>query len=338
MKLLITRNHFVMPVLSLILSISALSCAGLAVAQSKADEKFPTRPISLIVPFAAGGPTDIVARLIAVPMGKSLGETIIVENVLGAGGTVAANKVAKAKPDGYTLFIYHIGMATAPALNDKLAYDPMKDFEYIGQVVDVPMVLLARKDFPPNNLKELIAYLKKNEKKVTMANAGPGAVSQLCGLVFMDAIGVKLTTIPYKGTGPAFNDLLGGQVDLLCDQTTQTLPFIKSDKVKTYGVTTPKRLPSIPNIPTLDEGGLKGFDVKVWHGIYAPKGTPAPILKKINTALKLALSDPTIKARMDESSIDIVPMAKVSEQGLKDHLEKEINRWGPLIRKANIPD
>ena len=338
MKLLITRNHFVMPVLSLILGISALSCAGLAVAQSKADEKFPTRPISLIVPFAAGGPTDIVARLIAVPMGKSLGETIIVENVLGAGGTVAANKVAKAKSDGYTLFIYHIGMATAPALNDKLAYDPMKDFEYIGQVVDVPMVLLARKDFPPNNLKELIAYLKKNEKKVTMANAGPGAVSQLCGLVFMDAIGVKLTTIPYKGTGPAFNDLLGGQVDLLCDQTTQTLPFIKSDKVKTYGVTTPKRLPSIPNIPTLDEGGLKGFDVKVWHGIYAPKGTPAPILKKINTALKLALSDPTIKARMDESSIDIVPMAKVSEQGLKDHLEKEINRWGPLIRKANIPD
>ena len=241
MKLLITRNHFVMPVLSLILGISALSCAGLAVAQSKADEKFPTRPISLIVPFAAGGPTDIVARLIAVPMGKSLGETIIVENVLGAGGTVAANKVAKAKPDGYTLFIYHIGMATAPALNDKLAYDPMKDFEYIGQVVDVPMVLLARKDFPPNNLKELIAYLKKNGKKVTMANAGPGAVSQLCGLVFMDAIGVKLTTIPYKGTGPAFNDLLGGQVDLLCDQTTQTLPFIKSDKVKTYGVTTPKR-------------------------------------------------------------------------------------------------
>ena len=338
MKLPITHRHFLTKILAPLLGISALTLAGLALAQSKADEKFPTRPINLIVPFAAGGPTDIVARLIAVPMGKSLGETVVVENVLGAGGTVAANKIAKAKPDGYTIFIYHIGMATAPALHDKLAYDPMKDFEYIGQVVDVPMVLLARKDFPPNNLKELIAYLKKNEKKVTMANAGPGAVSQLCGLVFMDAIGVKLTTIPYKGTGPAFNDLLGGQVDLLCDQTTQTLPFIKSDKVKTYGVTTPKRLASLPNVPTLEEGGLKGFDVKVWHGIYAPKGTPPAVLKKLNTALKAALNDPSIKARMDESSIDIVPMAKVSEDGLKNHLEKEINRWGPLIRKANIPD
>lgn len=318
--------------------LAAVLGSGLVMTGAANAQNYPDKPIALVVPFAAGGPTDSIARLIAVPMGKSLGQTVVVENTAGAGGTVASAKVAKSKPDGYTIYIHHMGMATAQALYDKLPYDPMKDFEYIGQVVDVPMVLLARKDFPPNNLKELIAYLKKNEKKVTMANAGPGAVSQLCGLVFMDAIGVKLTTIPYKGTGPAFNDLLGGQVDLLCDQTTQTLPFIKSDKVKTYGVTTPKRLASLPNVPTLEEGGLKGFDVKVWHGIYAPKGTPPAVLKKLNTALKAALNDPSIKARMDESSIDIVPMAKVSEDGLKNHLEKEINRWGPLIRKANIPD
>lgn len=299
---------------------------------------FPDKPVTLIVPFSAGGPTDTVARSIAVPMGKSLGQTVVVENVLGAGGTVAASKVAKSKPDGYTMFIYHIGMATAPALYDKLSYDPLTDFEYVGQVVDVPMVLLARKDFPPNNLKELITYLKQNQTKVSMANAGPGAVSQLCGLVFMNSLGIKLTTIPYKGTGPAFNDLLGGQVDLLCDQTTQTLSYVKSDKVKTYGVTTPKRLDSIPNIPTLQEAGIKEFDVKVWHGVYLPKGTPKPVVEKIRTALKAALNDPDVKKRMASSSIDIVPMSKVSEEGLKSHLEKEYNRWGPLIRKAKIPD
>ena len=320
--------------------IAALVSAGTLLGSNiaSAQKDWPTKSIQLVVPFAAGGPTDTIARLIAVPMGQSLGQTVVVENVPGAGGTIASTKVARAAPDGYTLYIHHMGMATAQALYDKLPYDPMTSFEYIGQVADVPMVLLGKKDLPANNFKELEAYIKANGSKVTMANAGPGAVSQLCGLLFQSRMGVRLTNIPYKGTGPALTDLLGGQVDLLCDQTTQTIPYIKDGRVKAFGTTTMKRLPAIPNVPTLNEQGLKGFEVKVWHGVYAPKGTPQPILNKINAALKKALNSPDVKKRLDDANIDIVPMDKVSAQGLKDHLDKEINVWGPVIRKANIPD
>ena len=316
--------------------VSAGTLLGSNIASAQKD--WPTKSISLVVPFAAGGPTDSIARLIAVPMGQALGQTVVVENVPGAGGTIASTKVARAAPDGYTIYIHHMGMATANALYDKLPYDPMTSFEYIGQVADVPMVLLGKKDLPANNFKELEAYIKANGSKVTMANAGPGAVSQLCGLLFQSRLGVKLTNIPYKGTGPALTDLLGGQVDLLCDQTTQTIPYIKDGRVKAFGTTTMKRLPAIPNVPTLNEQGLKGFEVKVWHGVYVPKGVPQPIQDKINAALKKALNTPDVQKRLNDSNIDIVPMDKVSSKGLKDHLEKEINVWGPVIRKANIPD
>jgi tripartite-type tricarboxylate transporter receptor subunit TctC len=312
--------------------------AGVLLSGTANAQKYPDKPISLVVPFAAGGPTDTIARLLATQMSKSLGQSVVVENVPGAGGTVASAKVAKSKPDGYTIYIHHMGMATAQALYDKLPYDPLKDFEYIGQVADVPMVLLGSKNFPPNNFKELEAYIRANKDKVTMANAGPGAVSQLCGLIFQSRLGVRVTTVPYKGTGPALTDLVGGQVNILCDQTTQTIPFIKDGKVKVYGVTTPKRLSALPNVPTLDEQGMKGFDVKVWHGIYAPLGTPKPVLEKLNAALKKALTDPDLKARLDSSNIDIVPVAKQNGEALKSHLDAEINRWGPIIRKANIPD
>ncbi|MCF8166355.1 MAG: tripartite tricarboxylate transporter substrate binding protein BugD [Rhodoferax sp.] len=316
--------------------VSASTLLGSNIASAQKD--WPTRSISLVVRFAAGGPTDSIAGLIAVPMGQSLGQTVVVENVPGAGGTIASTKVARAAPDGYTIYIHHMGMATAQALYDKLPYDPMTSFEYIGQVADVPMVLLGKKDLPANNFKELEAYIRANGSKVTMANAGPGAVSQLCGLLFQSRMGVRLTNIPYKGTGPALTDLLGGQVDLLCDQTTQTIPYIKDGRVKAFGTTTMKRLPAIPNVPTLNEQGLKGFEVKVWHGVYAPKGTPKPVLDKINAALKKALNNPDVKKRLDDANIDIVSMDKVSANGLKDHLDKEINVWGPVIRKANIPD
>jgi len=242
--------------------------------------------------------------------------------------------VARANPDGYTIFINHMGMATAPALYKKLPYDPLKDFEYIGQVVDVPMVLLGRKNFPPNNFKELEVYIKANKEKVTIANAGPGSVSQLCGLLFMSREEVELTSVPYKGTGPALTDLLGGQVDLLCDQTTQTVSYIKSNMVKTYGVTTAKRLSALPNVPTLQEQGLKGFEVKAWHGLYAPKGTPPAVLAKLNKALQAALNNPEVKSRLAESNIEVVPMSKVTSASLKEQLELEINKWGPIIRKA----
>ena len=318
-----------------IVSASALIASNAATAQTNWPNN---KPVSLIVPFAAGGPTDTVARLIAIPMGKSLGTTVVVENAPGAGGTVASTKVARATPDGYTIYIHHMGMATAQALYDKLPYDPLKDFEYIGQVVDVPMLLLARKDFPPNNFKELEAYIKANGNKITMANAGPGAVSQLCGLLLQSRLGVRLTNVPYKGTGPALTDLMGGQVDMLCDQTTQTINIVKDNRVKVYGTTTPKRLSALPNVPTLDQEGLKNFDVKVWHGLYTPKNVPQAIQTKLNTALKAALNDPDVKKRLADSNIDIVSMDKVSASGLKTHLDNEINKWGPVIRKANIPD
>jgi tripartite-type tricarboxylate transporter receptor subunit TctC len=319
--------------------LAAVSTGALLASQSAAAQNaWPTKSISLIVPFAAGGPTDTVARLIAVPMGQALGQTVVVENVPGAGGTIASTKVARAAPDGYTIYLHHMGMATANALYDKLPYDPLTSFEYIGQVADVPMVLLGKKDLPPKNFKELEAYIKANGSKITMANAGPGAVSQLCGLLFQSRLGIRLTNVPYKGTGPALTDLLGGQVDLLCDQTTQTIPYIKDGGVKAYGTTTLKRLPAIPNVPTLDEQGLKGFEVKVWHGMYTPKGVPKPILAKLNAALKKSLNSPDVKKRLEDANIDIVSVEKISDNGLKSHLEAEINKWGPIIRKANIPD
>ena len=322
--------------LKAVLMASAVSLAAGFALPALAQAPFPDHPISLVVPFAAGGPTDVVARMIAIPMGKSLGQTVLVENAVGAGGTIASTKVARAAPNGYTILIHHMGMSTAPALYKKLAFDPLKDYEYIGQVVDVPMTLLARKDFPANNLKELQAYVKVNKDKISLANAGLGAVSHLCGLLFMSQLGVELNTIPYKGTGPAMNDLLGGQVDLLCDQTTQTVPMIKDGRVKVFGVTTLKRLTALPNVPTLDEQGMKGFEVKVWHGMYAPKGTPKPILDKLTAALQVAMQDPMVRQRMTDLSSEIVPMDKISANGLKSHLEAEIAKWGPVIKKAGV--
>lgn len=311
--------------------MACMLASGFAHAQT-----MPDKPVVLVVPFAAGGPTDVVARMIAVPMGKSLGQNVVVENTVGAGGTIAATRVARATPNGLTIFIHHMGMATAPALYKKLSFDPLKDFEYIGQVVDVPMTMLARKDFPANNFAELQAYVRANKEKVSLANAGLGAVSHLCGLLFQTAMNTTLNTIPYKGTGPAMTDLLGGQVDLLCDQTTQTVPLIKENRVRVYGVTTLKRLDALPNVPTLDEQGLKGFEVKVWHGMYAPKGTPGPVIDKINEALRFALADPQVKQRLKDLSSDVPSAEKITPAGLKTHLEAEILKWGPVIRSAGV--
>jgi tripartite-type tricarboxylate transporter receptor subunit TctC len=307
--------------------------AGLA-AGSVLAEGYPARTITLVVPFAAGGPTDVVARTLGASMQKTLGQTVIIENKLGAGGTIAANYVAKATPDGYTIFIHHNGMATATALYRKLPYNPLTDFEYIGQVADVPMTMLGRKDLPPDNLREFVAYVKANRERINLANAGLGAVSQLCGMLFMQAIGVELTTVPFQGTGPAMTALLGGQVDALCDQTTQTIPHIKAQKLKFYGVTTKQRIQALPDAPTLDEQGLKDFEVVVWHGVYAPKGTPREALDKLNDALRTALRDPSVASRFADLGAQIVPESKQTPAGLRDWLKAEIDKWGPVIRKA----
>jgi len=313
----------------LIASLAALAAAGVS-----AQAAWPAKPVSLVVPFAAGGPTDVVARSLAASMSKTLGQTVVVENKLGAGGTVAASFVARAQPDGYTFFIHHNGMATSTALYRKLAYNPLTDFEFVSQAVDVPMTLLARKDFPANNLQELIAYVKANESKINLANAGLGAVSQLCGLMFERAIGVKLQAVPFQGTAPAMNALLGGQVDILCDQTTQTIPQIKAGNVKFYGVTTKNRIKALPDAPTLNEQGLKDFEVLVWHGIYAPKGTPKPILDKMNAAVRAALKDPDVMKRMADLGAEIAPDSKLTPDGLQTWLKSEIDKWGPVIKAS----
>jgi tripartite-type tricarboxylate transporter receptor subunit TctC len=295
---------------------------------------FPSKPITIIVPFAAGGPTDTVARLLGQAMGAELKQTVIVENVAGAGGTVGAGRVARADPDGYTLFLHHIGQSTAPALYRKLPYDAVTDFSAIGLVTDVPMTLVARGNFPPKDLKELIAYVKQNKDKVTYANAGLGAASHLCGMLFMSAIDTDLTTVPYKGTGPAMNDLLGGKVDFMCDQTTNTTSQIKAGKIKVYAVTTKKRVPSMPDVPTAAEAGLPNFEVAVWHGLYAPKGTPKPVIDRLNAALKVALKDPTLKQRFADLGTEPSADNLATPEALSAHLKAQIALWGPIIKKA----
>jgi tripartite-type tricarboxylate transporter receptor subunit TctC len=304
------------------------------VAASTAFAEYPTKPVTIIVPFAAGGPTDTVARTIAAAMQKSLGQTLIVENVGGAGGTLGADKVAKAQNDGYTVLLHHIGMSTAPALYRNLRFKPTEDFEPIGEIADVPMTLIGRSTLEPNSFKELLAYIKKNGDKVNYGNAGIGSASHLCGLVFMSAIEVDMTTVPYKGTAPAMNDMLGGTLDVMCDQTTNTTSQIKGGKVKAYGVTTPKRVASLPSIPTLQEEGLKGFEVSVWHAFYAPKGTPKPVIDKLVAALQEGLKDPTVKARFADLGTEPVAQDRATPESLKKHLKSEIDRWTPIIQKA----
>ena len=277
-----------------------------------------------------------MARLLGVAMGKSLKTQILVENVGGAGGTIGAARVAKAPPDGYTILLHHIGQATAPALYRKLPYDTIGDFEPVGLVNEVPMTLVARKDLPPNDLRELITYVKANKDKVSYANAGLGAASHLCGMLFMSAIDTDLTTVPYKGTGPAMNDLLGGQVDFMCDQTTNTTSQIKAGKIKVYGVTTKTRVPSLPDVPTMHEAGLPNFEVTVWHALYAPKGTPKPIVDKLVRALQDALRDPTVKQRFAELGAEPVAESRATPEALRAHLKAEIDKWAPIIKKAGV--
>jgi tripartite-type tricarboxylate transporter receptor subunit TctC len=315
------------------------SVAGLALLASTfahAADPYPSKTITMLVPFAAGGPTDTVARLVAQSMTTTLKQTVIVENVGGAGGTIGAARAAKSAPDGYTLFLHHIGHSTAPSLYRKLSYNAIDDFEPIGLVTDVPMTFIARGDFPAKDFKELLAYVKANKDKVTYANAGMGSASHLCGMLFMTAIDTDLTTVPYKGTGPAMNDLLGGQVDFMCDQTTNTSSQIKGGKVKAYAVTTKTRVPSLSNIPTTAETGLAGFEIAVWHGLYAPKGTPKPVIDKVEAALQVALKDTTVKQRFADLGTEPVSADRATPEALRAFLKSEIAKWAPIIKKAGV--
>ncbi|MEP9388197.1 tripartite tricarboxylate transporter substrate-binding protein [Mesorhizobium sp. KR9-304] len=317
-----------------ILASIALATATLALPQAASAQAYPERTITVVVPFAAGGPTDTVTRLVAEAMSKDLGQQVIVENVGGAGGTLGAGRVASAEPDGYTLLLHHIGMATSATLYRKLPYDTLNAFEYVGLVTDVPMTIVARKDLEPTDLKGLIEYAKANKDTVSVANAGIGAASHLCGMMFMSAIETPLVTVPYKGTGPAMTDLLGGQVDIMCDQTTNTTKQIQGGTIKAYAVTSAARLDVLPDVPTAEEGGLPGFQVGIWHGLYAPKGTPAEATERLSKSLQVALKDPNVVARFAELGTAPSPEADATPAALKAKLESEIARWKPIIDAA----
>jgi tripartite-type tricarboxylate transporter receptor subunit TctC len=314
--------------------IAALAAAF--VATSAVAQQYPTKSVLMLVPYAAGGPTDTVARVVAQSMAKPLGQTVIVENKPSAGGILAPEQVKNSKPDGYTILIHHIGMATTPALYRQLRFNPLTDFEYIGLINEVPMTIIANEKVPAKNLQEFLAYIKSNKDKVSYANAGIGAASHLCGMLFMSAIQLDLLTVPYKGTGPAMNDLLGGQVTFMCDQTTNTTSQIKSGKVKAYGVTAPQRVSSLPDLPTLQEQGLKGADVAIWHALYAPKGTPKPVIDKLVSALQETVKDESVKKRFADLGATTYPPEKATPQALQAHLKSEIDKWTPLIKKAGV--
>jgi tripartite-type tricarboxylate transporter receptor subunit TctC len=299
-------------------------------------EGYPDRNITMVVPFSAGGPTDTVTRLIADPMSAKLGAQIVVQNVEGAGGTVAAGEVSQAEPDGYTVLMHHIGMSTAPALYADLPYKPLEDFKTIGLVTEVPMTIIARRDFEPNTLQELVDYVKANADKVTYANAGIGAASHLCGLLFQKAIGVKLQEVPYEGTGPALTDIVGGQVDFMCDQTTNTTGQIKSGKVKAYAVTTEERIESLPDLPTATEAGLDDLQLTVWHGLYVPADTPDEVVRTLSDALKVALADQGVIDKLAELGTAPVAQDRATPEAHRQQLQEQIGLWGPVIEEAGV--
>jgi tripartite-type tricarboxylate transporter receptor subunit TctC len=323
------------PRLSFVAALAAvlLLPAGCGGGDEAAD--YPDRQITVVVPFAAGGPTDTVTRLVADPMSDALGQQIVVQNVEGAGGTVAAGQVANADPDGYTVLMHHIGMSTAPTLYPNLPFDPLEDLKTIGLVTEVPMTIVARKNFPPSTLQELVDYVRANADDVTYANAGIGAASHLCGLLFQNAIDVKLTEVPYDGTGPALTDLVGGQVDFMCDQTTNTTGQIQSGEVKAYAVTTPERVETL-DLPTTAEAGLEDVQVTVWHGLYVPADTPDDVVQALSDALKEALKDENVVSQLGELGTAPVAENQATPEAHREKLQSEIDAWRPIIEEAGV--
>jgi tripartite-type tricarboxylate transporter receptor subunit TctC len=316
------------------LALAAL--AGSAMATGAFAQEYPTQPVTVVVPFAAGGPTDTVARLVAEVMSRDLGQQVIVQNVGGAGGTLGAGQVAVAPNDGYTLLLHHIGMSTAPTLYRSLPYDPIEDFDSVGLITAVPMVFVARKDLEANTLPELIDFIKAEGENVTYAHAGIGSASQLCGMLFMEALDTQMTTVPYQGTGPAMTDLLGGQIDMMCDQTTNTSSQIAGGEIKAYAVTTPERVASLADLPTAAEAGLPDFNVSIWHGLYAPAGTDPAIIARLEASLQVALADETVIARFAELGTAPVTAEEATPAALDETLTSQIELWRGIIEAAGV--
>lgn len=299
-------------------------------------QDYPSRPITLIVPFSAGGPGDVIARILATAMSATLKQSFVIENIVGAGGTLGTNRVAKAAPDGYTLLLMHVGQATAPSLYAKLPFDPVGDFATIGLVTDVPMILVTRPNFPARDLKDLVAQIRSNGDKMTFGNVGLGSASQLCGLMFMSTTDTKLTSVYYKGGGPALNDVIAGHIDVYCDPATGPTPHIQSGTIKGYAITSKKRVPSVPDVPTSAEAGLPAFDVTTWYGLYAPKGTPKPVVAMLVSALQTALKDPALVSRFAELSMAPVEQERATPEALELFLKAEVEKWSRIIKAAGI--
>jgi len=318
--------------------LALAACAALTASAFAADP-YPSKPITIVVPFSAGGPTDRVARDLAEALRKPLGgATLIVDNAAGAGGSIGANKVAKANPDGHTLLLHHIGMATMPSLVRNIPFKVETDFEYVGMINDVPMTLIGKPALAANSYKELSSWIAANKGNINLGNAGIGSASHLCGLLFQNALQLDMTTVPYKGTAPAMSDLIGGQIDLMCDQTTNTTSQIEGKKVKAFAVTTSKRLatPALKDLPRLQESGLKGFEVTIWHGLYAPKGTPPEVLAKLNGALKAALKDPDFIKKQEGLGAVVVTDKRMEPAEHKKFVAAEIAKWSPVIKAAGV--
>ena len=322
--------------IKLTLAAGIIALAALAPQQATAQAAYPSKSITLVVPAAAGGPTDTVARLIGESMGRTLGQSVIIENIGGAGGTIGMTRVAKAAPDGYTIAIWHIAHATAPALYDNLKYDPVNDFDHLGRITDVPMTLVSKADLPPTNVTELLAWIRDNKDRATYGHAGIGSASHLCTLVLMKELDIQMVGVGYRGTGPAMNDLLSGQFDVMCDQTTNTTNQVKEGRIKGYAVTTKARVSSLPDLPTLDSGALPGFEASAWHAMWAPRGLPKDVSDKLVAALQAALKDPKVIERF--ASLGTVPVDPSLTQpaALKSHLEAEVKRWGEVIKAAGV--
>jgi tripartite-type tricarboxylate transporter receptor subunit TctC len=316
------------------ITLALAAVAGLAAASAQA-QNYPTRPITMIVPFAAGGPTDVVARIVTDHMSRTLGQQIVIENVAGAGGTTGITRGAQSQPDGYTIMMGHMGThGAAPALYPNLKYDPAKDFAPIGLAAGTPIVIVAKKDFPANDLKGFLEYMKTNGDKVNMAHAGVGSVSHSTGIFFNSVIKAKPTMVAYRGTGPALNDLMGNTVDYMTDQIVNVAPQIQGGNIKAFAIATPERSPVLPNVPTTKEAGLEGYEVSAWNAVFAPKGTPPEIVKKLNDALVKSLDDENTKKRLLELGGVIPSPAERTPEALQKLVESEVARWTPVLKAA----
>lgn len=313
--------------------IKLAACAALALASSVAMA-FPEKPIVMVVPYAAGGSTDVLARILAEAMSRDLGQQVVVENAGGGGGTIGTTKVVRARNDGYTILLHNMGIATAPALYDNLGFDPQTDLEPIALTGDVPMILVRNKNFAPANIPELIKHMKEHPNAVNLSHAGVGATSYLCALLFTQTAGVKATMVPYRGTGPALQDLVAGNVDMICDQPVATGPHIKAGSLKPYAMATAERISIMPDVPTFKEQGLDNFQLSVWHGVYAPKGTPKDVIDRLNKSIRTAFSEAALNKRFEDMGVMIPEKARLQPSALGEHLKAEVDRWNPVIKAA----